>query len=183
MIIHIPKPNQLKIRDNFFLTISGVHEMKDAIQPDTTHALSFTHPGNKNNFNFITLVERVPSVMEVSVHDTYLRKQEQSGLTIPTKKMVEDIIDWFLEIKKEWEEGKTVKVICQCQAGISRSTAMAYILMVIMTGETTESARNLIKLRDIANPNPLMIKYAEEILNVNISSALKQMNRLRYTDY
>jgi hypothetical protein len=40
-----------------------------------------------------------------------------------------------------------------------------------------ESARNLVNLRDVANPNPLMIKHAEDILKINISSALKQMNR------
>lgn len=178
-IISSTKPIQLKIRENFFLTISGAHELKDALQQDTTHILSFTHPGNSNDVS----IEHKANVKKVCVHDTYLRKQSTMGLTIPSRELVEEIIDWFLIIKKEWEEGGTVKVICQCQAGISRSTAMAYVLMVMLSGETSESARNLVKLRDIANPNPLMIKHAEDILKINLSSALKQMNRLRFTDY
>lgn len=57
-------------------------------------------------------------------------------------------------------------VYCHCNAGISRSTAAAFILRCIWTGPGNEEAclEAVIEDRPNADPNPLLIEYADELL-------------------
>jgi len=57
-------------------------------------------------------------------------------------------------------------VLFHCYAGVSRSTAAAYILLAMWLGpgKEQEAAHKLLEIRPGAHPNPLMLQMAEEIL-------------------
>lgn len=57
-------------------------------------------------------------------------------------------------------------VYCHCNAGISRSTAVAYILRCIWQGPggEEECLEAVIDDRPEAEPNKLLVQYADELL-------------------
>lgn len=70
-----------------------------------------------------------------------------------------DIVDDLLASKDE------VRVLFHCQAGIARSTAAAFILCV-RGGMTYQQAYDhILKVRGLLNPNMLMIKLADELMD------------------
>jgi len=79
----------------------------------------------------------------------------------PTKEDIQKIIDNADEILNSGG-----KILCHCQAGISRSAAAAFILKCIDLGPGNEeiAAEYIIKNNSLIYPNDLMIKIAQEIL-------------------
>ena len=77
------------------------------------------------------------------------------------------IADQANNIKKELARGKQVNVLFNCMAGISRSTAAAYIVLNVIMGEWSERAiwAEVLNKRPIARPNPLMVSTADDHLN------------------
>lgn len=79
----------------------------------------------------------------------------------PTREQVQHILQW----------GKTLpansRLLIHCYAGISRSTAAALALKVqdIGTDNISQAVSWLIEHRPQACPNPIITKYADEILH------------------
>jgi predicted protein tyrosine phosphatase len=80
--------------------------------------------------------------------------------------LVNNIIKIAKDIDSRLKNGEKVNCLFQCQEGISRSTAAAYIVLAYLMGEYNErEAKNLVlNKRDIARPNPLMVKMADELM-------------------
>jgi predicted protein tyrosine phosphatase len=58
------------------------------------------------------------------------------------------------------------KVLIHCQAGISRSTAMA-ILVLIQHGSSIEDAFKIVyDVRPVMNPNKLLLNFGDSVLNL-----------------
>ena len=77
----------------------------------------------------------------------------------PTLDIVQEILNF----------GKTLtekdRIVIHCEAGISRSTAAALLILVQHTGDINASAEMIKYLRKQASPNMLMIYFGELILN------------------
>lgn len=58
-------------------------------------------------------------------------------------------------------------VVFHCQAGVSRSTAMAWAFMVHQGWNYKEALHAIYTKRDLANPNTLLIRYADHLLNMD----------------
>jgi predicted protein tyrosine phosphatase len=112
-----------------------------------------------------TVVERPETVAEadhllLSMHDIV---EEQPDLVPPGRTHVEKL----LEFASSWDRSKPLVV--HCLAGISRSTAAAYIIAAALAPERDESelAQALRKASPSATPNIRLIAIADELLGRN----------------
>lgn len=85
---------------------------------------------------------------------------EQEGLTAPGREHVEKLIGFFHEWPGE------APMLVHCWAGISRSTAAAFIALCMFNPEHDEQklAETLRSASPEASPNPLLIAFADDVL-------------------
>lgn len=86
--------------------------------------------------------------------------EEREGLVAPGMQHVERLLDFA----HNWDRANPVVV--HCYAGISRSTAAAYIIAAALSPARNEEelARTLRQLSPSATPNPRLIGHADVIL-------------------
>jgi len=58
--------------------------------------------------------------------------------------------------------------LIHCTAGVSRSTAAAYILLFMMYGDKRKALDKLLEVRWFAQPNLLILDYADKILGTDL---------------
>ena len=78
-----------------------------------------------------------------------------------------DVIKLIRFFKSALSEGEDIKFLIHCRAGKSRSTAAALILLYLYLNNLEAAHKKLIEIRPIARPNPLMIKFADNLLSCN----------------
>ena len=85
----------------------------------------------------------------------------QDGMTMPG----EDHVRNLLAFARKWDRAKPMVV--HCYAGISRSTASAYIIAAALAPKRDEAelAQTLRKLSPSATPNPRLIAVADALLS------------------
>lgn len=81
--------------------------------------------------------------------------EEREGLVAPSAAMVETILGL----------ARTPTLLIHCFAGVSRSTAAAYVLACANGGDERVLAAQLRALCPEATPNPLMVALADTILD------------------
>lgn len=83
----------------------------------------------------------------------------------PKKEQIQSALDWSARLPMD------ASLIVHCEAGVSRSTAMALGIMVQKMGTVPDriekAAAKLIEIRPQACPNPLIAQYCDEILECN----------------
>ena len=81
----------------------------------------------------------------------------------PTRKHVREIIKFCRQVPDD------AKVLIHCHAGISRSTAAGMILLAVKMGPGQEKQilPLIHRVRECADPNRLMIRYADDLLGLN----------------
>lgn len=85
----------------------------------------------------------------------------------PQKRHVQNIITF---LKPFTEDDKPHSLGVNCYAGISRSTAVG-IIALVMSGRTIEQAlKEILKVRNIAWPNLRILGFASEILEKDIKT-------------
>lgn len=79
----------------------------------------------------------------------------------PTREQVQTILEWGRNLPHN------AKVLVHCYAGVSRSTAAALALKIQHIGndKIPEAINWIFEHRPQACPNPVITKYADEILN------------------
>ncbi|MGX5842082.1 tyrosine phosphatase family protein [Mesorhizobium sp. ArgA1] len=84
----------------------------------------------------------------------------QDGMTMPGEDHVRNLLDFA----RKWDRAKPMVV--HCYAGISRSTASAYIIAAALAPKRNEVelAQTLRKLSPSATPNPRLIAVADTLL-------------------
>lgn len=108
--------------------------------PDLT---AFRH----NNFNF---------------HRFYFQdavRDNEVGITLPNRKMMNRMIGIFYEILSSDREGN---VLFHCAAGRSRSPAAAFIFGICAKMSFSDSYRQVLAARGTVQPNMLMIQLADD---------------------
>ena len=85
----------------------------------------------------------------------------QDGMTMPGEEHVRDLLDFG----RQWDRARPL--VIHCYAGISRSTASAYIIAAALAPKRDEAelAQTLRALSPSATPNPRLIAVADALLD------------------
>ena len=109
-----------------------------------------------------TAMTRPPVISEgnhlwLSMHDI---AAAQEGMTLPGELHVRSLLDFA----KAWDRARPL--VINCYAGISRSTASAYIIAAALAPERDELelAQTLRRLSPSATPNPKLVGLADILL-------------------
>lgn len=123
-------------------------------QPNSTYALDLKQFGGAQVYSY-------------QFHDVFDKSVHPMELVWPTVRDIMFIVDQANNIRKDLARGKQVNVLFNCFAGISRSTAAAYIVLCVIMGEYNERAcwAEVLSKRPIARANPLMVSIADDHLN------------------
>ncbi|MER9894513.1 tyrosine phosphatase family protein [Mesorhizobium sp. M0119] len=99
----------------------------------------------------------------------------QEGMTMPGEEHVLNLLDFA----RQWDRSRPLVV--HCYAGISRSTASAYIIAAALAPKRDEAelAETLRALSPTATPNPRLIAIADALLERNgrMSRAIEAIGR------
>lgn len=121
---------------------------------DASHLVSILDPGDRL---FLT-----PRLREIQrLHQFFEDVLDEQALNAPTRQHVQELLDWGSQLPQD------AVVVVHCFAGISRSTAAALALLVQHHGDVEVAAEKLLEVRPVACPNPIISKFADEILGMN----------------
>jgi len=159
----------MSLPKNFTFYISGRHELKYFTEKGINYFIGFNHPGWSEPYTEYDVFEHlgyIENFRVFEVHDAFTPEHAKMGLKMPDQALAEQIVYEAFKIKGRLDRGEQVNLLCGCAAGISRSTAAAYIILCYLLGEWNErEALALIEnKRSIARPNPLMVKLADDYL-------------------
>lgn len=102
---------------------------------------------------------------------------EVPGYTAPSASHVESMLEFGLN----WKRAQEGPLIVHCYAGISRSTAAAYVIAAALRPDRDEEelALELRRLAPTATPNPLIVAHADRLLGRNgrMSEAIRRIGR------
>jgi predicted protein tyrosine phosphatase len=103
---------------------------------------------------------RAENHLLMNMHDI---SAEQDGMTLPGEAHVRQLLDFA----RAWDRSRPLAI--NCWAGVSRSTASAYIIAAAFdpSRDETELALLLRRLSPTATPNPRLIEVADQILGRN----------------
>jgi predicted protein tyrosine phosphatase len=89
--------------------------------------------------------------------------EAQEGMTLPGEEHVSRLLDFA----RQWS--RTRPLVVHCYAGISRSTASAYVIAAALAPKRDEAelAWRLRKASPSATPNPRLVAVADRLLNRN----------------
>lgn len=89
--------------------------------------------------------------------------EAQDGMTLPGEEHVRGLLGFA----RQWDRARPL--VINCYAGVSRSTASAYIIAAALAPRRDEAelARTLRKLSPSATPNPRLIAVADVLLDRN----------------
>ncbi|MEM7423964.1 MAG: protein tyrosine phosphatase [Pseudomonadota bacterium] len=96
--------------------------------------------------------------LRISMHDL---AEPRHGFVAPSEAHVAEILDFG----RAWD--RRAPLIVHCHAGISRSTAAAYVIAAALQPDRDEAelARDLRKQSPSATPNPMIIAHADKLLD------------------
>lgn len=103
---------------------------------------------------------RAENHLLMNMHDIAV---EQEGMTLPGEAHVRQLLDFA----RAWDRSRPLAI--NCWAGVSRSTASAYIIAAALdpSRDELELAALLRRLSPTATPNPRLIAVADHILGRN----------------
>jgi predicted protein tyrosine phosphatase len=157
----------MDLSNNFTFYICGQRDVQKFRDKKINIAISFSHPGNQELANYTGFYDDpVFELHEFIFHDAWADWHKDQGLKWPQKENIKDILAIAESIKGRLNNGERVNCLFQCHAGISRSTATAFIILAYLMGEYSEreAAKLILDKRAIANPNPVMVKMADELM-------------------
>ena len=146
----------------FSLAVCGLDEL-DRMVPkiSPTHVISITDPGD-DEVEF----EGVSTLLRLAFHDVHAAGGLVSKLLIgrgdgdlPCIDHAQAILDFGQQIPAK------ARVLVHCGAGVSRSTAAAYLLLCMNKPGAEMQAYQLLRvLRPQARPNRLIVKFGDKLL-------------------
>lgn len=149
---------------NFQLSICGRLTVCQYYDKQVTHHIAIGLPEEGNTYRLASNPKR----WDLQFDDILNEPNEPDGFRYPSKEDALYIIYYIADyIRLDLQA--PVHLLINCQAGVSRSTATAYIILNVLSGpgREQECLDEMLKVRDCAVPNVLLIKYADELLGRN----------------
>lgn len=125
-------------------------------EPNTHTAIIISEPGNEQDVS--DLFPLCKDYINLEFNDTTF----PGRFGAPEKEHILDVL--------KWAEGRDEKILVACRAGVSRSSAIAYLVESQRNGP--EAAANCLD-KHIHHPNELIIKYGVELLGNEIFPAIR----------
>ncbi|MFK0299521.1 tyrosine phosphatase family protein [Brevundimonas sp. NPDC090276] len=137
------------------LIVAPLHEVAALVaRHQPSHLISLASPGYVD----APLADAPPYQLDLRFNDI---AEPREGLTPPTEADVAAL----LTFAASWDGARPLLI--HCWAGVSRSTAAAYVIACARSapGREAEWARRLRSLAPTATPNPLIVALADRHLN------------------
>ncbi len=137
------------------LIVAPLHEVAGlAARHQPSHLISLASPGHLD----APLTKAPPHRLDLRFNDI---AEPREGLTTPTEADVAAL----LAFAASWDG--TRPLLIHCWAGVSRSTAAAYVIACDRTapGREADWAVRLRSLAPTATPNPLIVAHADRLLD------------------
>ena len=137
------------------LIVAPLHEVAGlAARHQPSHLISLASPGHVD----APLAKAPPHRLDLRFNDIV---EPREGLTPPT----ETDVAALLAFAASWDGARPLLI--HCWAGVSRSTAAAYVIACDRTapGREADWAERLRSLAPTATPNPLIVALADRCLN------------------
>ena len=136
-----------------------------------SHLISIGNPGFIRRPDHVLpklFKQSFSSILRLRFYD--VRKKEQLGpqqkiKRIPKKKDVKRVIKFFEKTKYE-ATGYNI----HCWQGVSRSTAVALILLYLIYEDEGKASKKLVEIRRQAMPNKLIVTLFDEMYNTNLGN-------------
>lgn len=136
------------------ISITSVDKVPAYVQfKSVTHIVSLLWKEEKDE---LRLPSSFPRENWLSVEMNDVASRHHSGA--PTRGQVNYVLEWIKQLPED------AHVLIHCFAGISRSTAIALSAKVMQGMPIDEAVAWLKDHRPVACPNPIITKYADEIL-------------------
>ena len=142
------------------ISICGKRELDQFATAGVTHILAIEDP---------EVVKKVPTwftgiYYRIQFHD-FAEKSADPNAVLPAKKHVKEILR-FGNAAIDPHALQVPHLLVHCAAGISRSptAAFAIIAQALGPGHAIEALNEVRSIRPECFPNPLMVKYADELL-------------------
>lgn len=119
-----------------------------------THVLTLLD--TQMDFAYPSIVSHLDR-LKIGMEDT----MDYSDPEAPTKDQVRMILSWANCLPSD------AIVIVHCQMAISRSPAALYAILTQKYGDYERALDEVVRQRPICSPNPIMTKYADELLGYN----------------
>jgi predicted protein tyrosine phosphatase len=167
---------------NFNLYITDMDNAGNFHSKEITHFVSIGDVNSKKPY--IKHWGRQPNVYRFEFDDTSNEFADKSRYVVVSKSDVENIIKIGISIKNCLQENFKVNLLIHCAAGISRSTATAFVILNVILGEGYEKdcIQMVYNARPIACPNYLVTKLGDQALGRNgkMSEVVARFNMDRY---
>lgn len=118
--------------------------------------------------------KKIPHALALCFDDvSYPEAAIRNGYVPPDRGHIERIINFARVAKRDYNDTpvppKDVVLLVHCAAGISRSSAAAYIFLLTFLGidREQEAYAMVMQERPQASPNPLMLSLANEVLGID----------------
>ena len=151
--------------NNLNIYITDADHVENFLDRNITHWFTFSHTGASSSAD-LTLFPKA-EIISYNFHDAYDKEAHSDMLTWPNESHIKSIIEKANEIKILLQNGERVSILVNCAAGVSRSTAAAYIILNVIMGEWNEREcwAQVQSRRPIAKPNPVMVSLADDLLD------------------
>ncbi|GHB21478.1 protein-tyrosine-phosphatase [Pseudovibrio japonicus] len=140
------------------LHVCPLSKLEDTlVSAGPSHVLSLVSPGTEVN---LPVDPKPAHHLVLEFNDI---AEERAGLLAPKPEHVERLLDFARPV------ARTGSLLVHCWAGVSRSTAAAYIIMCAALPEVGERklAQHLRSVSPVASPNPLLVSLADTLLQRN----------------
>jgi predicted protein tyrosine phosphatase len=147
------KSNLQRIREDTYKIQKKNPRNKPALLISSTEAII-------NEIKTLTLDDHL-RIIRQQIEDEKTIEVPLEGYQHPTLQNIENI----LEFSKTFTD--TDKVLIHCHAGVSRSTAIAILVLIQHGMGIKEAFEKVYSIRDCMNPNVMIINYGDELLECN----------------
>jgi predicted protein tyrosine phosphatase len=140
------------------ITVSNVDKVPGFIHRGATHVLSLLHSRERNLLLLPKTFKR-ENWLFLDMDDVI----SETADAAPKREQVEQLLDWAKKLPSN------AHLLVHCHAGVSRSTAAALAIKVQELGvdKVNEAIDWLLETRPVACPNPVITKFADDLLGAN----------------
>lgn len=137
------------------ITVTNVDKVPGFIHRGATHVVTLLHSRERNQL-FLPKEFNRENWLFLDMDDVISEKAEAA----PKKEQVERLLSWTNKLPSD------AHLVIHCHAGVSRSTAAALAVKVQELGvdRLKEAVDWLLEARPQACPNPVITKFADELL-------------------